>query len=117
MGGTPISYAKSINEDSMSYHDVSLIEEEAFRLLELAKEMAMQKLLDEKRVLLVMSGRLANQSRMEKGEIEELFSECMISPFTNESTAFTYRQLLLEQLTLIEEESSAYCIEPTRKSA
>ena len=117
MGGTPISYAKSINEDSMSYHDVSLIEEEAFRLLELAKEIAMQKLLDEKRVLLVMSGRLANQSRMEKREIEELFSECMISPFTNESTTFTYRQLLIEQLTLIEEESSAYCIEPTRKSA
>jgi hypothetical protein len=117
MGGTPVSYAKSISEDSMLYHDVSLIEQEAIRLLELAKEMAMQKLLEERRVLIVMSGRLANQSRMEKREIEQLLGEYMISSYTNESTAFTYRQLLLDQLTLLEQPGNDYSICPSRKSA
>lgn len=117
MGETPVSYAKSNSEDSMLYHDISLIEQEAKRLLELAKEMATQKLLEEKRVLLVMSGRLANQSRMEKKEIEQLLDEFMMSSYRNEPTAFTYRQLLLDQLTSLDEGRDDYTIEPSRKRA
>jgi cell division protease FtsH len=105
MGSVQISCAKSNTEDSFLYHNFSQVEEEAIQLLEEARELAMNTLLQEKKALLMLSGRLANTSRMEKKDIKELLEEHLIASLSNFESQFTYRMCLIDQLIALNPEN------------
>jgi cell division protease FtsH len=105
MGSMQISCAKSNNEDSLLYHNFSQVEEEAIQLLQEARELAMNTLFHEKKALLIMAGRLANSSRLEKKEINELLEEHLIARLSNFESHFTYRMCLIDQLIALNSEN------------
>jgi cell division protease FtsH len=102
MGNNMICYAKSNAEDSLHYHQVETVEDEAIILLEQAKNLAMSTLKKEKKLLLVMSAHLSEHSRMERKEIQKLIDAHMLTELPKASDAFKYRNKLKEQLKSIE---------------
>ena len=69
LGKETICFAKHSNEDSLLFHQLHSIEEEALQLINKAKELAKTTLLKERKLLLLIADRLSVSSRMEKNEI------------------------------------------------
>jgi hypothetical protein len=102
MGNNMICYAKSNVEDSLHYHQVETVEDEAIILLEQAKNLAINTLKKERKLLLVMSAHLSEHSRMERKEIQKLIDAHMLTELPKATDAFKYRNKLKEQLKSIE---------------
>jgi hypothetical protein len=98
MGKRTVCYAKMGNEDSLLYHNVEAVEEEAISLLDEAKKLAFNTLKKEMKLLLVMSEFLSENSRMEKKEIEKFIDAHMITEIQKETETFKYRNKLKDQL-------------------
>jgi cell division protease FtsH len=96
MGSQTISFAMSPTEDSLMFHQLKSIEEEALQLINQAKELAKYTLQKERRLLLMMAGRLSVTARMEKNEINQMIQEFMVAEINDDS--MTYRAILKQQL-------------------
>jgi hypothetical protein len=98
MGEIAISYAKSTSEEAMLYHSTKLIEEDAVSIIKQARMIALETLLNEKKLLLFMAEKLTIQSRLDKDQIRQLLNQHMISEIQFDSEDFSYRIKLKEQL-------------------
>jgi preprotein translocase subunit Sss1 len=104
MGSQTISFAMSPTEDSLLFHQLSSIEEEALHLINQAKEIAKITLQKERRLLLMMAGRLSVTARMEKNEIDQMIQEFMVTEIKDDS--MTYRAILKQQLRDLSDNST-----------
>jgi cell division protease FtsH len=106
LGKETICFAKHSNEDSLLFHQLHSIEEEALQLINKAKELAKKTLLKERKLLLLIADRLSVSSRMEKNEIEQMIDSYMVSDMNKDKEEFVYRTILKQQVTKLLDETN-----------
>lgn len=111
MGSQAINFALSSVEERLSLHNVTDIEGEAALLLDQAKELAMNTLKKERKLLLVLSEILSTRSRMEKEELKEIILVHVSSPILTDKSTF-YRDKLKAQFNTINVLSEINSVNP-----
>lgn len=97
-GSLPIAHGVSNKEDSYVYHQITEVEGEVKRIIEIAKTEARKELIKEKELLLTFADILSVRPRIEKEEIVELIASHSTVKIPNATSDNYYRETLKMQV-------------------